>query len=78
MTQESREFLNNNRHHYDLLVNAGYMRHLDYATREGILQVIRREFDGGYLVNQACAECVANMMKFAYTQYDKWLAKQPV
>ena len=77
MNQASIDFLEANRHHYDLLVRAQYVKHLDGATRDGLLTVIRREFDGRYMSNNWCAECVANMLKFAYEQYDQWKAAQP-
>lgn len=76
MNSESITFLDENRGHYEVLVRAGYVKHLDIATREGLLNVIRREWDPGYLSNNWCAECVANMLKFAYTQYDKWIESQ--
>lgn len=73
MNEESIKFLDENRSHYDILVRAGYVKHLDIATREGLLNVIRREWDPGYLSNNWCSECVANMLTFAYVQYDKWI-----
>lgn len=78
MNESSRNFLNANRHHYDLLIRAQYVKHLDISVREELLAVIRREFAPGYLSNNWCPECVANMIRFAYEQYDKWLAAQPV
>lgn len=76
MNEESIKFLDANRHHYDLLVRAQYLKHLDGATRQGILNVIRTEFNPGYLADLWCATCVATMITFAYVQYDKWLAEQ--
>ena len=73
MTAESIKFLDENRYHYDLLINAGVIKHLDNATKEGLRDTIRREFDGGYLVNLWCGECIAAMITFAYVQYDKYL-----
>lgn len=78
MNESSRIFLDNNRHHYELLMRAGIVKHLDNATREGLLNVIRTEFDRGYLVNLWCGECVVTMLKYAYVQYDRWREKQVV
>ncbi len=76
MTTESISFLDANRNHYFVLIKAGIVNQLDYATRQGLLDVIRKEFDPGYLVNMWCGECVCNMLKFAFEQYDKWIEDQ--
>lgn len=76
MQQSSIDFLNTHRHHYEILVRAQYVKHLDSATREGLLQVIRIEFDPGYISDLWCPTCVATMLTYAYVQYDKWLAGQ--
>lgn len=76
MTPESEAFLNQHRHHYDLWKRARYVQHLDIATRQGLLDVIRKEFDPGYLADLWCNTCVVTLLEFAYTQYDKWLADQ--
>lgn len=73
MNQSSRNFLDTNRGHYDLLIKAQVVKHLDAATRQGLLDVIRMEFDGGYNANLWCPECVTNMLRFVYEQYDKYL-----
>lgn len=75
MTTESQAFLDNNRYHYNWLVNAQMVKHLDGATREGLLQVIRKEFDPGYPCDLWCGNCVANMLRYAYVQYDQWLSR---
>lgn len=76
MTDESKAFLDQNRYHYHWLVNAGMVKHLDGNTRQGLLDVIRKEFDPGYLSDLWCSDCVANMLRYAYVQYDKYLAGQ--
>lgn len=76
MIQESIDFLNANRHHYELYLKAQYVKHLDLATRQGLLDVIRKEFNPGYMSDLWCNTCVVDMLKFAYVQYDKWLAEQ--
>lgn len=77
MQQSSIDFLNANRYHYDLLVRAQYIKHLDIATRQGLLDVIRLEFSPTYMSTLWCPTCVAELLTFAYTQYDKWVASQP-
>lgn len=76
MTPDSKAFLDLHRHHYDLLIRAQYVKHLDGATREGLLQVARKEFDPGYIADLWCSDCVANMLRYIYGQYDQWLAKE--
>ena len=70
MQQQSIDFLEANKHYYDILISAGYVRHFDIATRQGMLDVIHREFDAGYNVTMWCSECVLNMLKFVYQQYE--------
>ena len=74
MKPESIAFLNANRRHYEGFIRAGIVNHFDAATRQGMLDVIRAEFDPGYLTSMWCNQCVIDMLKFAYIQYDKWLA----
>lgn len=76
MTCESIAFLNANRYHYDYLKATDSLKQIDHQTRDGILQVIRREWDAGYITSPWCGECVMNMVRFAYVQYDKWIAEQ--
>lgn len=71
MRPENKKFLDDNRHHYDLLVKAQVVKHLDMATRTNLLKVIHEEFNPAYLGQLWCQSCVADMISFAYTQYDK-------
>lgn len=77
MKQENKDFLEQHRPIYDMLVKAGIVTHLDNATREGILRVIREEWDGGYMINTWCQSCVVDMIKYAYVQLEKFLATLP-
>jgi len=69
-------FLEANRHHYDLLIRAQYVKHLDYATREGLLKAAQ-EFSPGYNANLWCGDCVADMLRRVYEWYDEWKIKSP-
>lgn len=73
MKPENIEFLEANRHHYNTLVNAGYVQHLDQATRQRMLDVIHEEFNPGYIGTLWCPPCVADMIKYVYVQYEKWI-----
>lgn len=77
MKLENRQFLDVNRHHYDTLVNAGFVKQLDHATRENILRVIHEEFAPDYLGQTWCSPCIAEMITFVYKQYDKWINANP-
>ena len=77
MKDENKAFLDASRHHYNLLVNAGIVKHLDGATRDGLLRIIREEFAPNYIASTWCQSCVADILKFAYVQYDKWIVANP-
>lgn len=72
MTTESITFLNDNRHHYDLLIRAQYVKHLDITTRQGLLKAAQ-EFSPGYIANLWCPNCMADLIKRVYGWYDKYL-----
>jgi hypothetical protein len=73
MTQSNQQFLDTNRHHYDTFLKAQFVQHLDGATRERLLAVVREEFDPGYIGNLWCSTCVIDLLKYAYRRYDEWL-----
>jgi len=68
---ENVQFLEANKHHYETLVRAQFVQHLDNATREGMLRVIREEFAPGYQASLWCAPCIMEMIRYLYTQYEK-------
>jgi hypothetical protein len=72
------QFLNDNRTHYDTLVNAGYLRGLSGETRTRMQDIIRRYWDGGYHTDLWCAPCVSTMLKKLYGLYDEWIAKEAI
>lgn len=75
MRAENKQFLDDNRRHYDTLVQAQFVQHLDAATRDRLLQVVQEEFAPGYQANLWCGTCVADLLKFTYQRYDEWLQK---
>lgn len=77
MKQENIDFLEANRHYHDILIQAGIVKHLDGATKQRIFEIIREEFAPNYMVSLWCSSCVADLLKFAYTQFDKYLAENP-
>lgn len=77
MNAANRDFLDKNRHHYDTVIKAGYVRHLNVHEREGMQRVMREEFRPGYHTDLWCGPCVFDMVKLLYQHYDAWLAAQP-
>lgn len=78
MKPENRKFLDDNRHHHNTLVNAGYLRHLNANERDGMQRVMSEEFQKGYTADLWCPDCVAEMVKRLYNEYDKFLERERV
>lgn len=76
MKPENIQFLETHRGVHTMLVKAGIVKQLDSATRQGILNVIREEWDPGHNVSLWCGDCVSSMIAYAYTQFDKYLEAQ--
>ncbi len=71
MNPKHKATLEANKHHSVTLKEAGYVAHLDYATKLAIRVAISDEFIPGYNTNLNCSPCVAEMVKLAYEHYDK-------
>lgn len=71
MSPESIKFLEDKRFFYDQIRLSDSVSGLDGATKAGFVDVIRKEFDPGYQVTLWCSSCIFDMIKFAYTQYEK-------
>jgi hypothetical protein len=78
MTDDNKKFLDDNRHHYDTLIKAFYMRSLSAEVRTRMQEIIRQEWEPGYHTDLWCPPCISDMVKKLYRLYDEWLAKQPV
>lgn len=74
--KEHIDFLNNNRKHWQVWESAQIFNQLDMSVRDGMLNIYREYWDGGYLANLWCSPCVVDLMKKLYTNYDKWVAEQ--
>lgn len=73
MTPETIQFLNDNRHHYDTLVKAFYLRSLSAEVRSRMQQIIADEFQKGYSTDLWCGPCISAMVLKLYKHYDEWL-----
>jgi hypothetical protein len=78
MKPENKEFLDKHRHHYDTVIKAGYVKHLNAHEREGMQRVMREEFQPGYTADLWCPPCLFDMVKQLYQRYDNWLAAQMI
>lgn len=76
MKPENREIFEENRKHYDTLVNAGYMVHLSGRDRSNIVKAMSEEFQPGYSADLWCPTCVANMMHQIYRRYLQFLEEE--
>lgn len=78
MRPENKQFLDDNRHHYETLVKAFYLRSLSAEVRTRMQQIIAEEFQPGYSTDLWCPPCVSDMVKKLYQHYDEWLKQQQV
>ena len=78
MKQANKEFLDANRHHWVAWENAQIVNQLDMHVRTELLRIAREEFSVMYNANLWCSPCVCDMLKYVYTQYDKYLLSQEI
>jgi hypothetical protein len=76
MKQENKEFLDANRQHWIAWERAQIVVQLDMHVRSELLRIAREEFNVMYNANLWCSSCVIDMLKYVYTQYDKYLLSQ--
>lgn len=77
MNQQDIDFLEANRHHHNMLVNAGQVRHLDGNTRSEMQRIISDTWIKGYSADLWCPQCCMEMLTLCYRLFDKWLSDQP-
>jgi hypothetical protein len=65
----NKEFIKANEHHYTILTKAGYVQHLDSATRTRMLAIIKEEINPTYTSDLWCQTCVAEMVNYLYKNY---------
>lgn len=70
MKESNMVFLDSQRGHYITLTKAGFIQNLTNDIRQQLLDVIREEFNSGYLCCLHCQADVAEMVRYAFTQYD--------
>lgn len=68
--QSDKDFIEAHRHHYNTLIQAQFLGNLDGSVLNRILEIIKKYFAPTYLANLWCQPCVADMVKYLYTQYD--------
>lgn len=76
ITDQQKQFMADNRPHYETLVRADFLTNIGQDIKSGLLDVAR-VFAPAYQANLWCGPCVCELVKYAYTQYDKWVNEQP-
>lgn len=71
-TDEHRVILEQHRHLYDCLTTAGYMRNIDRPVFDALQKVHNEALEPAQYLPW-CGECVADMVRILYTNYDRWL-----
>lgn len=70
-TPEHIEILERHREHWDTLTQAGYIRNLDEPVKKQLQQVYW-EAVGPQRFTLWCGDCVADLVRQLYTQYEQW------
>jgi hypothetical protein len=76
MKLSSIAILETHKDHWHTLKNAGYIKNLEYPVKLELQSVIQAELDPHYHENLWCGECVAGMVRRAYTHYERYLEIQ--
>jgi len=69
-TEEHKVILDKHRHHYNSLTQLGFMRNIDKPVFDE-LQQVHNEAIGVQHFTHWCGECVADMVRIIYLNYDK-------
>lgn len=77
ITDQQKQFMADNRPHYETLVRADFLTNIGQDVKTGLLDVAR-VFAPAYQANLWCGPCVCDLVKFAFVQYDKWVNEHPV
>jgi hypothetical protein len=72
-TEEHKEVLAKHRHLYESLTTLGFMRNVDKPVFDE-LQKVHNEAIGIVHWSSWCGECVAEMVRIVYVNYDKEVA----
>lgn len=78
MSPDNIKYLEDNKHFHTQLEKDSTVRNISHSEKEGFLNVIRLEFSPSYMVNLFCSSCIADMIKFVYTQYAKVLRGEKI
>lgn len=65
--------LEKHRHHWERFKLSQAISGMGMDVKGEVLDVIKKEWSPGYSTTLWCGDCVADMLKYAYTQYDKYL-----
>lgn len=76
LTEQHIEILERHKHYWDSLNVAGFMRNLDRSVFDE-LQTVHNEALTITHFSAWCGECVADMVRIIYVNYEKWKEQQP-
>jgi hypothetical protein len=76
-TEIHKEILDRHRHLYDSLTQLGFMRNIDKPVFDE-LQQVHNEAIGIAHFTSWCGECVADMVRLIYVNYDKHVSGETV
>jgi hypothetical protein len=65
-----RQFLEDNYNTWEWFSKTGSIKSMDMITKNGLLDAARA-FDQRYLADLNCGACVADLIRYVFTQYDK-------
>lgn len=75
-TEQHKIILEKHKHHWDSLKQVGFMRNLDKPVFDELQQVHNEALSVQHF-SSWCGECVADMIRTIYTQYDKQIVDTP-
>lgn len=70
MHTDSITILEKYKNHWHTLRDAGYVAHIDHATKKELEAVYQKEIDPRYHLTAWCGECVSDMIKRLYQTYE--------
>lgn len=76
MKLENEKFLEENKHFWDTLKNAGYLKGISAHVKNEMLRVYREEWYPRYLTDLFCPPCIADMIRKTYSQYELYLERK--
>lgn len=71
MTETDKQFLEDFRIHYDIMMRSQSLRNVSHTIKTTILNIIRNNWQPQYYADLGCPQCVWDMIVLCYKLYDK-------